>query len=113
MTGNEYQKLAMRTTKDGWRGKGLWDQKVHAVTGLGSEAGEVAGIRQKTFQGHSVDIPRLVKELGDVMWFVAECCDAWGISLDDVMETNVEKLKVRYPEGFDKEKSLHRKEGDV
>ena len=113
MTGNEYQRLAMRTTKDEWRGNMLWDQKIHAVTGLNSEAGEVAGMIQKMYQGHSMDIPHLIKELGDTMWFIAECCDAWGISLDEVMETNIDKLKSRYPEGFEVEKSLHRKEGDI
>ena len=113
MTGNEYQKLAMRTTKDEWRGQMKWDQKMHAVTGLTSEAGEVAGIIQKMYQGHTFKQDHLIKELGDVMWFVAECCDAWGISMDEVMETNINKLIARYPDGFDEDKSLHRKKGDI
>ena len=113
MTGNEYQQLAMRTTKDEWRGKMLWDQKIHAIMGLNSEAGEVAGIIQKTYQGHDMDIPHIIKELGDTMWFIAECCDAFGISLDEVMETNIDKLRARYPDGFDAEHSLHRAKGDI
>lgn len=113
MTGTEYQKLAMRTTRDEWRGKGLWEQKVHAVTGLASEAGEVAGMIQKMYQGHTMEVPHLIKELGDVMWFIAECCDAWGINLDEVMKINIDKLRARYPEGFDAEHSLHRAEGDI
>ena len=53
------------------------------------------------------------KELGDLLWFVAEYCTAVGWDLDDIMALNIEKLKARFPDGFDPEKSLHRKEGDV
>lgn len=113
MLGNEYQNLAMRTTKDEWRGKGCIEQKIHAVTGLASEAGEVAGLIQKTYQGHELDITHLIKELGDCIWFIAECCDAWGITLDEVMETNINKLKARYPDGFDSVHSLHRAKDDI
>lgn len=111
MTGNEYQKLAMRTC-------GIpYDQKKdmlrHAVFGLASEAGEVAGILQKEYQGHDVEIQHLKKELGDCCWMIAEACTALGLNLDDVMQTNIDKLRARFPEGFDPEKSLHRKAGDV
>jgi hypothetical protein len=47
------------------------------------------------------------------MWMIAEACEACGFSLDDVMETNINKLKARYPDGFDAEHSLHRKAGDI
>lgn len=111
MTGNEYQKLAMRTC-------GIpYDQKKdmlrHAVFGLASESGEVAGILQKEYQGHDVEIEHLKKELGDCCWMVAEACTALGLNLDDVMQTNIDKLRARFPEGFDPEKSLHRKAGDI
>lgn len=111
MTGNEYQVLAMRTCSI------PYDQKKemarHAVFGLASEAGEVAGILQKEYQGHEVDREHVKKELGDCMWMIAEACTAFGISLDDVMQTNINKLKSRYPEGFTAERSLHREEGDI
>lgn len=113
MTGNEYQKLAMRTTKDEWRGKQTDEQQIHAVMGLNSEAGEIAGMIQKAYQGHGLDRSHLIKELGDVMWFVAECCDAFNFNLDGVMQTNIKKLRSRYPDGFSEENSLHRKEGDI
>lgn len=113
MLGNEYQELAMRTTKDEWRGKHLWEQKIHAVTGLCSEAGEVAGIIQKSYQGHDLDVDHIQKELGDSLWFIAECCDAFGLNFDDVMQMNIDKLRARYPDGFDSDKSLHRVEGDI
>lgn len=113
MTGTEYQNLAMRTTKDEWRGKGLWEQKIHAVTGLTSEAGEIAGIIQKSYQGHDIDTVHLQKELGDCLWFIAEICDAWNFDLSETMRMNIDKLIARYPDGFSAEKSLNRKEGDI
>ena len=44
---------------------------------------------------------------------IAEACEALGLSLDDVAQTNIDKLKARYPDGFEVDKSLHRKEGDI
>ena len=78
-----------------------------------SEAGEVSGILQKTYQGHEIDFEHVKKELGDCLWMIAEACDAFGFSLDEVMELNIEKLRKRYPKGFSSENSLHRAEGDI
>ena len=108
MTGNEYQTLAMRTCNV--IGK---DMLYHGVFGLTSEAGEVAGIIQKVYQGHDFDKEHMKKELGDCMWMIAEICSALDFSLDDVMQTNIDKLKARFPDGLDVEKDLHRKDGDV
>jgi NTP pyrophosphatase (non-canonical NTP hydrolase) len=69
------------------------------------------------FQGKPVDmdnITHLKRELGDVMWYVMQACIGLGVTLDDVIETNVEKLKSRYPGGeFDVHYSENRQEGDV
>ena len=110
MTGNEYQKLAMRTCSINDDNKSMM---YHGVFGLTSEAGEVAGLLQKVYQGHKFDNEHMKKELGDCMWMIAEICTALDFTLDDVMQTNIDKLKARYPDGFDPDKSLHRKEGDV
>lgn len=110
MTGNEYQSLALRTAN------GL-DQKqllTNGVMGMCGEAGECADMMKKhLFQGHDLDKEHLAKELGDVSWYVAITAYALGYDLDKIFEMNIEKLKARYPEGFDAERSLHRKEGDV
>lgn len=109
MTGNEYQKLAARTigcdTKN--------DQIRHGVFGLCSEAGEVAGLFQKQYQGHLIGKSHLKKELGDCLWMIAEICTAYNWNMEDIMQMNIDKLIERYPEGFSEEKSLHRKEGDI
>ena len=109
LSANEYQKLAMRTCSI----DNDVDMLYHGVFGLTSEAGEVAGLLQKVYQGHELDKEHLMKELGDCMWFIAEICTASNISLDDVMQMNIDKLKARYPDGFEAERSLHRKEGDI
>lgn len=111
MTPNEYQKLAMRTCCIPYENTD--DMIRHAVFGLSSEAGEVAGILQKVYQGHEIDLEHMKKELGDCLWMIAEACTAYGFDMEDVMETNINKLKKRFPEGFDTEHSLHRAEGDI
>ena len=55
----------------------------------------------------------VTKELGDLLWFIAEYCTDLNLGLEDVMERNIEKLRARYPEGFDEEHSLHRAAGDI
>ena len=111
MIAQRYQGLAMRTASIPEENKE--ERLYHAVFGLCSEAGEVAGILQKTYQGHEMNQDHLIKELGDCLWMIAEACDALDVTMDDVMYQNIEKLRKRYPEGFEVERSLHRKEGDV
>lgn len=53
------------------------------------------------------------KEVGDVCWYIALICKACCFDLDSVLEANVEKLKNRYPDGFDVERANHRKAGDI
>lgn len=111
MTPNEYQKLAMRTAP-----KDLYpnDLAINAALGLAGECGEFADIVKKfMYQGHPLDGEHLKKELGDILWYVAMGCEALGTSIETVMELNIDKLKARYPEGFDTERSQHRVEGDI
>lgn len=110
MTGSEYQKKAMRTCNI--RHNTRRDMLHHAVYGLNAEAGEVASIFQKMYQGHPWDLEHFERELGDCLWMLAEACQSVGTTLDAVMDRNIAKLQARYPEGFDPEKSLHRREGD-
>lgn len=110
MTGNEYQRLASRTIRyDMTRA----EQEFHALHGMVAEIGELHGIYQKWYQGHEDTEEHRMKEVGDLLWFVAEYCTANGWNLENVMRMNIDKLRARYPEGFDAEHSLHRAEGDV
>ena len=111
MTPNEYQKLAMRTAPNDLCPDCL---AINAALGLTGECGEFADLVQKfMFQGHPMDSEHAKKELGDILWYVAVSADALGIDLDTVAEMNVLKLRDRYPDGFDEERSQHRKEGDI
>lgn len=110
MTLNEYQKLAMRTcniTDDTDK------MRTHALHELCSEVGELHGIYQKAYQGHPIDIEHCKKELGDILWGVAEYATAMGFELEDVAQLNLDKLLARFPNGFEVEKSLHRADGDI
>lgn len=110
MTGNEYQKLASRTIGDDMS---IQDIEYHALHGMVGEIGELHSIYQKEYQGHTIDVLHLQKELGDLLWFIAEYCTVMCWNLDDIMQLNIDKLKARYPDGFSVENSLNRKEGDV
>lgn len=110
MTGNEYQKLASRTINMSLTYEG---QSNHALHGMVGEIGELHSLYQKKYQGHEFDAVHAKKELGDLLWFVAEYCTAHGWKLEDIMQMNIDKLKARFPEGFDSEKSLHRQAGDI
>lgn len=110
MTANEYQKLAARTIN---KQMTCFEQFMHALHGMVGEIGELHSIYQKKYQGHAFDEEHAKKELGDLLWFVAEYCTAYGWNLEDIMQMNIDKLIARYPEGFDAEHSLHRKVGDI
>lgn len=106
---NQYQKLASRTIANLIDG----EMEYHALHGLVGEIGEIHSLYQKVFQGHGMDEEHLKKELGDLMWFIAEYCTAMGWELDEICQLNIGKLKARYPQGFTEEKSLHRAKGDI
>lgn len=110
MTLKEYQELAGRTMPT----VTLYELEFHALFGLVGEIGELHSIYQKRFQGHTEDTEEhRKKELGDLLWFAAEYCTSQGWSLDEIATLNIDKLKSRYPKGFESERSLHRAECDI
>lgn len=109
MTGNEYQKFAARTINHNLSKR---DQINHALFGMCGEVGELHSLYQKRFQGHTFEENDYKKELGDLLWFIAEYCTANGWLLEDIMKMNVTKLYKRYPEGFVEECSIFRDESN-
>ena len=108
---NEYQKLAMRTINPKLD---KMDMLINSVMGLCGESGEAIDIVKKWFaHGHELDKEHLAKELGDIAWYLAEAATALGLNLEDIFQANIEKLKKRYPEGFEKEKSINRSNDDI
>lgn len=108
MTANEYQRLAMSTLNPDLSQKEIL---INGVMGLCGEAGEAIDVVKKYLaQGHELDRDKLIKELGDVAWYLAETATALDVSLEEVLERNLEKLRARYPGGFDAQRSIHREE---
>ena len=103
MTFDEYQVLAQRTSPANH------DRIVKGALGLAGEAGECADyVKKHLFQGHNLDCAHLVEEIGDVLWYCAELAAGIDRSLDEIAEQNIAKLRKRYPDGFDPERSFHR-----
>lgn len=103
---NEYQRLALTTMNKELSER---DVLINSVMGLCGESGEVIDIVKKHIShGHELNREKLIDELGDVAWYLAECAYALGVSLEDVLTHNIEKLRARYPEGFSSERSINR-----
>ena len=89
-----------------------------AAVGMSAEAGEFTEVVKKiVFQGKPVNednLFHLKRELGDIMWYVAQACMGLDITIEEVVQMNFEKLSARYPEGaFSIERSENRKSGDI
>lgn len=105
LNANEYQRKAMRTATHK-----CYDL-ANAALGLTGEAGEVADIIKKhLYQGHDLYPSEVIEELGDVLWYVALMAEYFDVPLGYVMQSNIKKLKARYPEGFDPVRSVNREE---
>ena len=91
---------------------------ITAALGMGAESGEFTEVVKKiVFQGKPVNednIFHMKRELGDIMWYVAQACMSLDTTIDEIIAMNVEKLAARYPDGsFDVYYSENRKEGDL
>lgn len=107
---NEYQKLAGRTLNPALTRE---ETILNAALGCAGEAGEVADIVKKhRFHGHDLDTQKIVMELGDQLWYIAQMASALNIPLSLVMEMNIEKLEFRYLNkgGFSSENSINRED---
>ena len=108
---NEYQKLAMKTLNPNLSKQ---DMLINGVMGLCGESGEAIDLVKKHLhQGHELNKEALIKELGDIAWYLAEAATALDIPLEDILQANIDKLKKRYPEGFETKRSLVRLQGDL
>ena len=105
---DKYQELAMRTLNPEIDKKELI---LNASMGLCGESGEVIDLVKKhLFQGHDLDDEKLIKELGDVAWYLAEAATAMNVNLSEILEKNIKKLENRFPDGFNSNRSINRGE---
>lgn len=113
MRANKYQREAMRTN-DGRATERLMRQPIidkaildyggviNASLGLSGEVGELNDMIKKwIFHEKPLDEDELCKELGDILWYAAMFCESMHWDIEEVMQQNIDKLKKRYPEGFD------------
>lgn len=108
---NEYQKVAMATLNPALDKKNVL---INSVMGLCGESGEAIDIVKKwLMQGHELDKEHLVREPGDVAWYLAEAATALDVPLETVFQGNLDKLRQRFPNGFDTGASVNRKEDDL
>ncbi|MCQ2554708.1 MAG: nucleoside triphosphate pyrophosphohydrolase family protein [Clostridia bacterium] len=106
MDANTYQELALRTLNPEIEKK---DILLNGVMGLSGEAGETIDIVKKhLFHGHELDREKILLELGDIAWYLAETAYALDTDLSTVLSMNIDKLMKRYPEGFSEERSINR-----
>lgn len=107
MLADDYQKGALATERKDYTSQ---EQRLCVLAlGLAGEAGEVADLIKKNIgHGHTLDGQKMLKELGDVCWYIACLANALGASFDAVLYQNYEKLKARYPEGFSTAASIAR-----
>ena len=106
MTLNEYQVLAQRTSR---KDISPDDHLFNGILGLAGETGECADLVKKHYFQDGREVYRdLIDELGDVLWYVVEAVSALDLTLEEVAQHNMDKLKRRYPEGFSADRSLHR-----
>ncbi len=103
MTFDEYQKQALTTAYTSEKNKDLMSQTIWAM-GVAGEAGEVVEkwkkiVAYKDGVVSQEDKDELAKELGDVVWYIAVMADSLGLSFDEIMQRNVDKLKSRKARG--------------
>ena len=65
-------------------------------------------IKKGVFHQHGIDVEKLKKEIGDTLWYTAALCTMLCLDLSDIMQENVDKLWVRYPNGYNSADSKSR-----
>ena len=105
LTLNDYQRMARRTAG----AKRKSDKMEEAMFGLACEVCELCDHYKKYMhQGHDIDYDHMADEAGYVLRYLAEIADAMGMPLEEIARRNIDKLRNRYPDGFDPERSINR-----
>ncbi len=108
MNFSDYQDLAARTLG---RDRTHEQQLANAALGLTGEAGETAElIKKHLFHATPLDRDAMIKELGDCLWYIAAFATVLEIPMSEIADRNIEKLRRRYPDGFDPQRSINRTE---
>jgi NTP pyrophosphatase (non-canonical NTP hydrolase) len=92
LTFNVYQKAARRTAI-------YTDRIIYPTLGLCGEAGEVAEKIKKFMRDGVLNDKEVAKELGDVLWYIANLAEDLGYDLAEIADINLEKLADRQSRG--------------
>lgn len=95
-----------------WFNEGDYKQRcTNFLLGLAGEVGEITDLLKKhIYHAHELDKDKLTKEIGDVLWYLVAIAEVNDISMEDVTKANLEKLEKRYPNGFNSQDSINRKD---
>lgn len=110
MTPDQYQQLALRTERTP---EIVFDRNMsrlfHGMVGICTEAGELQDmVKKHVIYGKPFDRLNIKEELGDILWYVALAADAYGFTLEEVMQRNIDKLQARYGDKFSSDAALNR-----
>lgn len=83
--------------------------EIHMLMGMMTEVGELTDVYKKNLAyGKEIDITNVKEEIGDLMWYIAGFCKVNNFNLIEIMQTNIKKLKSRFPDKFTTENALNR-----
>lgn len=101
---NDYQALALRTAPAGETPlQGL----VHAALGFSTESGEYATeVKRMAYYGKAMTPEmkaHMLEELGDIAWYLALAAAHLDTPLNEILQSNIDKLRARFPNKFSAE----------
>ena len=102
----EFQRVSTRTLN---KELSKEQQVSNMIFGANGELGEVTDILKKhLYQEHRINKIHLAEEIGATLFYIVNLCTIYGLDIEDILQGNVDKLKKRFPEGFDAERSINR-----
>lgn len=109
MNTKEYEKQSARTMAPTMYDGVFIPETLHGIIGISTEAGELLdAVKKGLFYGHAPDMKNIREEIGDVMWYIFAVVRAEGWDLEEILQENIDKLRLRYPEQFTTEHSAIR-----
>lgn len=82
---------------------------MHSSVGISGEAGEILDTVKKSWiYGKDLNTDNLREELGDLFFYMQMMCNTFGWTFTDIIEQNIQKLSIRYPEAYTDELAIKR-----
>jgi NTP pyrophosphatase (non-canonical NTP hydrolase) len=104
-----YQDQSQRTFPENSSiSKGQLDQ-LHCAIGISTEAGELLDAFKKSiYYKKELDAVNVGEEVADIMWYVSNLCRLLNLDFEKLLQNNINKLKIRFPDKFNEQKALNR-----